>query len=90
MALKLPYFYGIQFFMKIISKKEIAHELISENTQYNFLRAEHVTIAENITVMVYGIIEQSITVKKGATLHLHGFFRGVLHNEGGEFFLYQN
>ncbi|MBX9852816.1 MAG: hypothetical protein K2X86_13815 [Cytophagaceae bacterium] len=80
----------LKIFMKIIPKKEADHELISENTQYNFLRADHLTLAENITVMVYGIIEQSITVKKGATLHLHGFFRGVVHNEGGEFFLYQN
>lgn len=62
---------------------------INVHTQINNLHADEVTVSENVNARLYGKINKSLTIRKGAVVILHGTFHGVINNEGGEFTNYQ-
>ena len=75
--------------MEIINEVVIGNLNISKDRQYNSLSGCNVTVDENITVRIYGTI-QNLYLKKGATVILHGKITGDVLNEGGTVNLYSN
>lgn len=69
--------------MEIIDSLVTGDVTITSDTQYNNMVAENVTINENITVRIYGTINNDIIISKDATLYLHGKHHGKLINNGG-------
>lgn len=69
--------------MKVYQNTQCSDLVITEDSQYNSVNCENVTVAENVTARFYGTIKNSLTIKKGATIHLHGALTGNLINEGG-------
>jgi hypothetical protein len=74
--------------MKIIDSLVTGDVNVTSDTQYNNMVAENVTINENITARIYGIIHNEITIAKDATLYLHGKHYGQLINHGGKVQMY--
>jgi membrane protease subunit (stomatin/prohibitin family) len=74
--------------MKIISEQIIGDLTVISNGQYNNIIGENVIVAENIMTRFYGIINKNLTIKKGATVYLHGNFFGKLINEGGILYVF--
>ncbi len=75
--------------LKVIDTEVKGEVVINLNTQYNNLKADQVTVTENVTARIYGTIEGNVILKKGSRLHLHGVIRGKAINEGGEVYLYK-
>lgn len=69
--------------MKVFQNSECSDLVISEDSQFNNINCENVVVEENVTARFYGTIKKSLTIKKGATIHLHGALQGNLINEGG-------
>jgi hypothetical protein len=73
---------------KVIEKPVRGNIIITMDTQINDLDALDVTVAENTQARLYGKIRRSLTIKKGASVILHGSLDGAVKNEGGEFRLF--
>lgn len=73
---------------KIIESETTGDVLVHENSQYNNIRADRVTILENTTARLFGTIKYKLTLQKGARVYLHGSVLGEVENMGGEFFKY--
>lgn len=69
--------------MEIITYKVTKDIVITKDTQFNDLQCENVTVAENITTRIYGIINQDLIVEKNAIVYLHGKVLGEIINNGG-------
>jgi len=73
---------------KIIESEATGDILVNENSQYNNIKADRVTILENITARLFGTIKFKLTINKGARVYLHGSILGEVENQGGEFYKY--
>ncbi|MDF2438641.1 MAG: hypothetical protein K0Q95_3017 [Bacteroidota bacterium] len=73
---------------KTIQKETIGKVKIESNTQYNNIKADEVVISENVSARLYGNIKNSVTLKKGSKLYMHGTIDGVVKNEGGDIYIY--
>lgn len=80
--------YSMSANYRIIEKKVTGDIHVHENSQYNNLHAETVTVEQDVTVRLFGSISNKLTIKKGARVYLHGSLAGTLDNLGGEFFKY--
>jgi len=69
---------------KVITKPITGEVYVRVNTQINELNATYVTIGENVTARLYGIIKKKLVLKKGSKLYMHGSILGTIENEGGE------
>jgi hypothetical protein len=74
--------------MKIINKQVIGDVVVTRDTQYNNLLCDNIIIEEDVTARVFGIVGEDITLKKGATIYLHGRFHGKISNLGGILYLF--
>ena len=74
---------------KIITREVTGEVYIRVNSQFNNINATYVTIGENVTARLYGIIKKKLVLKKGSTLHMHGYILGIIENEGGQINLYK-
>lgn len=72
----------------IVQREATGDIHVTENSQYNNLRAENVSVSEGITVRLFGTISGKLAIGKGARVYLHGTLSGVLDNCGGEFYRY--
>ncbi|MGZ3862234.1 MAG: hypothetical protein ACXVPN_11970 [Bacteroidia bacterium] len=57
---------------------------IEEHSQYNSIEAGRVIVNENVTARLFGTINDSIIIKKNATVFFHGKIKGKILNEGGK------
>ena len=73
---------------KIINTETKGEIHIKENSQYNNLKADRITVAENVSVRLFGTINEVLVIRKGATVYLHGTINGKTENQGGEIFIY--
>ncbi|MGQ0827930.1 MAG: hypothetical protein ACT4ON_06010 [Bacteroidota bacterium] len=71
-----------------INEETTGDVFIKRNTQYNDLKANNVTVEENITTRIFGTIKGLLTLKKGSIVYLHGIIYGSMHNEGGELHIF--
>jgi len=69
---------------KIIHKEVVGKVEISVNMQIHNLKADEVTVCENITARLFGSIQKKLILKKGSKVFLHGVLFGDVKNEGGE------
>ena len=74
---------------KIVERKVSGEVHVKENTQFNNIHANKVTVAENVTARLYGNVKNVIILNKGSRLILHGAFHGRLENKGGEIIIYK-
>ena len=61
---------------------------IKEDSQYNNIIAQNLIVSECIMVRLYGLITQSLNMKKGVIAYLHGKLNGKLINEVGTFYVF--
>lgn len=73
---------------KIIEREITGDVRITESSQYNNMNADHVIVAEGITVRLFGVVHKKLTIGKGARVHLHGTMAGVVEDNGGELYKY--
>ena len=74
--------------LKIIHDEVISKVVkIKEHSQFNKIRADKVIVDENITVRLFGSVND-IVLKKGARLFIHGVILGAIKNKGGEIFIF--
>lgn len=69
---------------KIVRKYTRGNIVIKQDTQFNNIDAENVTIEKNVTARLYGNIQKRLILKKGAKIFLHGILYGDISDEGGE------
>jgi hypothetical protein len=69
--------------LRIIQEEAVGIIKVKENCQFNKVKADKVIVSENITVRLFGTVN-TIVLKKGATLFLHGIILGSVENKGGE------
>lgn len=72
----------------IIQREATGDLNITENSQYNNVRADNVLVSEDVTVRMFGTISGKLSIGKGARVYLHGTLAGELDNRGGEFYRY--
>jgi hypothetical protein len=72
---------------KIIPTETRGFVRISENSQFNNIRAERVIVEENVTARLYGRVND-VVIKRGARLFFHGTILGNVKNKGGELMLF--
>jgi hypothetical protein len=75
--------------LKIITREVTGEVYIRVDSQFNNINATYVTIGENVTARLYGIIKKKVVLKKGSTLHMHGHILGTIENEGGQITMYK-
>ena len=73
---------------KIIIKETTGNIYVRENTQYNNIQAENVTVFENVIVRLFGVVKGLLTLKAGSSVYLHGSLYGSVKNEGGEIHIF--
>jgi len=73
---------------KIIESEATGDIVVEENSQFNNIKADRVTILENITARLFGTIKVKLSIYKGAKVYLHGNVLGEVENLGGEFYKY--
>lgn len=74
---------------KIISTPTIGEVVIKENSQFNEIQAEKVTVHSNITARLFGSVKD-LTLKKDSLLYIHGRILGNVINEGGEIHIFNH
>jgi len=74
--------------MKTVSKQVTGDLSVNEDSQYNNIIAENVIVSENTLTRFYGLIKQSLHLKKGAIVYLHGKLNGKLINDGGTLYVF--
>ena len=72
----------------IIQREATGDLNITENSQYNNVRADNVLVSEGVNVSMFGTISGKLSIGKGARVYLHGTLAGELDNRGGEFYRY--
>ena len=72
---------------KIVETETKGEVHIEVSSQYNNINADKVVVDENITVRLFGTVNE-LFVKKGARIYFHGTVTGKIENEEGELFLY--
>lgn len=69
--------------VEIINEKSTGDLIINADTQYNDVLADNVTVKEDVTTRIYGVIKNSLTVEKGAMIFLHGKApMKIINNDG--------
>ncbi len=76
--------------LRVVSIETTGNVHITENTQFNRLKANNVIVAEGVRARLFGFIKESIVLKKGSVVFMHGELQGKIENEGGEIFLFDN
>lgn len=61
---------------------------VTQHTQYNRVKADHVLVNEKVTARIYGTVKD-VVLKPGSTLLMHGTVSGKIVNEGGELRLFK-
>lgn len=74
---------------KTISGESTGNIIVKENTQFNNILADNVTIDKNVTARFYGSVKGLLTLKAGSVLYLHGTLYGSVQNEGGEVHIFK-
>lgn len=74
--------------MDIIGSQVTGDLTVVADAQYNNVFAENVIVSENVMVRFFGIIQNDLTVKNGATVYLHGRLNGKIINEGGVIYVF--
>jgi hypothetical protein len=74
---------------KIIDTEVKGSLRVLMNSQYNRVNATSVTIAENVTVRLFGVVKRKLIIKKGARVYLHGTVLGKVENSGGELHIHE-
>jgi len=74
--------------MKIVREQVLGDLTVISNEQYNNIIGENVIVSENIVARFYGIINKNLTLKKGATVYMHGKIFGKIINEGGILYIF--
>ena len=69
--------------LRVITEIAKGKVVITENSQYNKLAADYVTVCEGVSVRLYGTIQYDLIIKKDARVFLHGEIKGKVSNEGG-------
>jgi hypothetical protein len=54
----------------------------------NNLNADSVTVAEGITVRLFGAVHKKLVIGKNARVYFHGSLLGDIENKGGELHKY--
>jgi acetyltransferase-like isoleucine patch superfamily enzyme len=72
----------------IIQQDTTGDIYVDENSQYNSVDADNVTVGAGVTVRLFGTIRKKLVIGKGARVYLHGSLAGELENQGGEFYKY--
>lgn len=72
---------------KIFSSPTGGEIIISENSQYNEIKADKVVIHPNVVARLYGHVKD-VTLKEGSLLYMHGRIIGNVVNEGGEIHIF--
>ena len=75
--------------IKIIPEKIGGVVKITEDCQFNKIRAEKVIVDENVTARLFGSVNR-VVLKRGAKLFLHGIIYGTIRNLGGEIYIYSH
>ena len=73
---------------KIISHRVAGEIIINENSQYNDIDAERVTVLEGVTARLFGNVNH-IIIKKDSKTFIHGKQSGKIVNEGGRLYIYE-
>jgi hypothetical protein len=73
---------------KVISREVTGEVFIKADSQFNNINATYVTVGENVTARLYGIIKKKLVLKKGSVLYMHGHILGTIENEGGKIHIY--
>jgi hypothetical protein len=73
--------------LRVIQEEAIGTIKVKEDCQYNKVKADKVVIDENVTVRLYGTMN-TLILKRGAKLFLHGIVYGNIENKGGEIFVF--
>lgn len=74
--------------IKIIPQQTGGVVKISEDTQFNKIKADKVIVRENVTARLFGMVND-IVIEKGARLFFHGAISGIIDNRGGEIHIYR-
>jgi hypothetical protein len=74
--------------METVNSQVTGDIVVSQDTQYNNVFAETVLVNEGVMVRLYGLVNKEITVKKDATVYLHGKLNGQVKNEGGIVYIF--
>jgi hypothetical protein len=77
-------------FMKIKTEKITGDLFILSDAQYNEVTADTVTVKENVTTRLYGIISKDLVVGKNARVYIHGKILGKVRNNGGSIYLFED
>jgi len=67
----------------IVREKTNGDVIITEDTQYNHIVADSVIIEENVTARLFGEIN-TLILKKGSCLYMHGTILGKVINYEGD------
>jgi hypothetical protein len=73
--------------LRVIQEEAVGIIKVNEDCQYNKVNADKVVINENVTVRLYGTVN-TVILKKGSKLFLHGIILGNIQNKGGEVYVY--
>ncbi|HEY1039826.1 MAG TPA: hypothetical protein VGF30_10500, partial [Bacteroidia bacterium] len=60
---------------------------VSENSQFNDISADSITVRPNITARLFGTVKD-LFLKKHAKVYLHGEILGNVKNDGGEIHIF--
>lgn len=71
----------------IVDEQITGDIFVTQDTQFNNIDANQITIAANVKVRLYGTAREVI-LRPGSSLYLHGKIYGNIHNEGGEVFTF--
>ncbi|HEY6162949.1 MAG TPA: hypothetical protein VI112_17090 [Bacteroidia bacterium] len=74
--------------MKTISDSIQGDLTIKEDSTFHNVYLQSLIVEENIMARLYGIVEDTIHIKKGATVYLHGKLQGEVINEGGIVYIF--
>jgi hypothetical protein len=73
----------------IVREETNGDVIVSENTQFNNIKADSVVIEENVKARLFGNVK-SLLLKKGACVYVHGSIEGKIESHEGELHIFQN
>lgn len=74
--------------MDTINSQVIGNITVSKDTQYNHIDCDSIVIEEGVMARLFRKVNQSITIKKGTIVYLHGKMLGMIDNEGGVLYVF--
>ena len=74
--------------MDTINSQVLGNVTVSKDTQYNYIDCDNIVIEEGVMARLFGKVNQTITIKKGAMVYLHGKMLGKIANEGGVLYVF--